>query len=63
MKMPKSSAQPCQACPLPVWWQKAAGPMVGYALDDTKWETAFHHLEKGRFWAVITFFLIFRSNA
>ena len=45
--MPKSSAQPCQACPLPIWWQKAAGPTVGYALDDTKWETASSPFGKG----------------
>lgn len=47
MKMPKSSAQPCQTCLLAIWWQKVTGPMVAYSLDDVKWETASSPLGKG----------------
>lgn len=46
MKMPKSSAQLCQARPLALCWPKTPGPRLGYSSDNTKRETASSPLRR-----------------
>lgn len=62
MKMPKSLTQPCQACPLAIWWQNATGPKVRYSLGDTKWETASSPLGKGKLWGCYHILLGFQLS-